>query len=52
MIEPTLKSLAEKHNVKKMVCRKCYARLHIRAKNCRKSKCGHSSDIRPKKKLK
>ena len=52
MIEPTLKSLAERHNSKKMVCRKCYARLDIRAKNCRKSKCGHSSDIRPKKKLK
>ena len=52
MIEPTLKSLAEGHNVKKMVCRKCYARLPIRAKKCRKSKCGNSTDIRIKKKLK
>lgn len=33
------------------VCR-CYARLHPRAKNCRKKKCGHSNQLRPKKKLK
>ena len=30
----------------------CYARLHPRAKNCRKKKCGHTSQLRPKKKLK
>ena len=35
-----------------MICRKCYARLHPRATNCRKKKCGHTSNIRPKKKLK
>lgn len=52
MIDPTLKSLAESYGVKKMICRKCYARLPLRAKNCRKSKCGHSSDLRIKKKLK
>ena len=52
MIDPTLKSLAESHGVKKMICRKCYARLPLRAKNCRKSKCGHSSDLRIKKKIK
>ena len=52
MIEPTLKSLAESHNVRKMVCRKCYARLPLRITNCRKKKCGHTSDIRIKKKLK
>ena len=52
MIEPTLKTLAESYNSKKMVCRKCYARLDIRAKKCRKNKCGHSTDIRIKKKLK
>ena len=32
--------------------RKCYARLHPRATNCRKKACGHTSNIRPKKKLK
>ncbi|CAF1254778.1 unnamed protein product [Didymodactylos carnosus] len=30
----------------------CYARLHPRAVNCRKRKCGHTSNLRPKKKLK
>ena len=31
---------------------RCYARLPPRAHNCRKRKCGHSSNLRPKKKLK
>lgn len=35
-----------------MICRKCYARLHARAVNCRKKKCGHTNQLRPKKKLK
>ncbi|CAE7235341.1 Ub-CEP52-2 [Symbiodinium natans] len=35
-----------------MICRRCYARLHARAVNCRKKKCGHSNQLRPKKKLK
>ena len=52
MIEPTLKSLAESYRVKKLICRKCYARLHIRETNCRKKGCGHTSDLRMKKKLK
>jgi len=52
VIEPLLQELARKSNVDKKVCRKCYARLHPRAKNCRKKKCGRSSAIRPKKKLK
>eukprot|EP00850_Spirogloea_muscicola_P020762 SM000226S07403 [mRNA] locus=s226:6972:8639:- [translate_table: standard] len=30
----------------------CYARLHPRAVNCRKKKCGHSNQLRPKKKKK
>lgn len=29
---------------------RCYARLPPRATNCRKKKCGHSSQLRPKKK--
>ena len=30
----------------------CYARLPPRAVNCRKKKCGHTNQLRPKKKLK
>merc|ERR1712147_480302 len=52
VIEPSLRVLAQKYNCDKMICRKCYARLHPRAVNCRKKKCGHTSSIRPKKKLK
>lgn len=52
IIEPSLRMLASKYNCEKMICRKCYARLHPRATNCRKRKCGHSNNLRPKKKLK
>ena len=52
IIEPSLKVLAGKYNCEKQICRKCYARLPPRATNCRKRKCGHSSQLRPKKKLK
>lgn len=41
VIEPALMELAKKFNCEKMICRKCYARLHPRAVNCRKKKCGH-----------
>ena len=51
IIEPSLRQLAQKYNCDKMICRKCYARLHPRAVNCRKKKCGHSNNLRPKKKL-
>jgi len=51
-IDPTLAALAKKYNCDRMICRKCYARLPPRAKNCRKKKCGHTSQLRPKKKLK
>ena len=51
IIEPSLRMLAQKYNCDKMICRKCYARLHPRATNCRKRKCGRTSNIRPKKKL-
>ncbi|PWA85718.1 hypothetical protein CTI12_AA147080 [Artemisia annua] len=47
-IEPSLLALVKKHQDKK-ICRKCYARLHPRATNCRKKKCGHSTQLRPKK---
>ena len=50
--DPSLAALARTYNVEKNVCRKCYARLPPRAKNCRKKKCGHTNQLRPKKKLK
>ena len=50
--DPTLAALAKTFSCEKMVCRKCYARLPPRATNCRKKKCGHTSQLRPKKKLK
>uniref|UniRef100_A0A2I3H4R3 Ubiquitin-ribosomal protein eL40 fusion protein n=1 Tax=Nomascus leucogenys TaxID=61853 RepID=A0A2I3H4R3_NOMLE len=35
-----------------MICHKCYARLHPCAVSCRKKKCGHTNNLRPKKKVK
>ena len=48
MLEPNSKHLAQKYLCNKKICRKCYARLHIRAINCRKC---HSKDLRIKKKI-
>ncbi|PAN13736.1 hypothetical protein GQ55_2G350000 [Panicum hallii var. hallii] len=50
-IEPSLRELAQKYNEKKMICRKCYARLPNRATNCRKKKCGHTNELRAKKRF-
>ncbi|XP_044334299.1 ubiquitin isoform X2 [Triticum aestivum] len=50
-MEPNLLALALKYRQHRLVCRKCYARLPLRSANCRKKKCGHSNDIRPKEKL-
>jgi large subunit ribosomal protein L40e len=50
--DPSLAALAKTFNCDKAICRKCYARLPPRATNCRKKKCGHSNQLRPKKKLK
>lgn len=52
VIDPALQALARKYKCDKMICRKCYSRINIRARNCRKKKCGHAADLRPKKKLK
>ncbi len=52
VMEPSLRLLASEYKVDKMICRKCYASLPPRATNCRKKKCGHSNQLRPKKKLK
>mmetsp|Transcript_10588 Transcript_10588/g.15502 ORF Transcript_10588/g.15502 Transcript_10588/m.15502 type:complete len:126 (-) Transcript_10588:124-501(-) len=51
VIEPSLQALARKYNCEKQICRDCYARLPPKAKNCRKKKCGHSSNLRIKKKI-
>lgn len=50
-IDPAGRLLASQYKCDKMVCRKCYARLPLRAVNCRKRKCGHSNQLRPKKKI-
>ena len=50
--DPTLAQIAKKTNCDKMICRKCYARLPLRTKTCRKKKCGHTTQLRLKKKLK
>ncbi|XP_073365104.1 ubiquitin-ribosomal protein eL40z fusion protein-like [Aegilops tauschii subsp. strangulata] len=42
-LEPNLRILAQKYNENKLVCR--------RATNCRKKKCGHSNQIREKKRF-
>merc|ERR1719331_205216 len=52
VIEPSLVVLAKKFNQDKKICRICYARLPARATNCRKKQCGHTNQLRPKKKLK
>ncbi|XP_010333480.1 ubiquitin-ribosomal protein eL40 fusion protein-like [Saimiri boliviensis] len=52
IIEPSLHQLAQKYSWDKMICRKCYARLHPRAVNCCKRKYGHTNNLRPKKKVK
>ncbi|XP_057252275.1 uncharacterized protein LOC130592122, partial [Beta vulgaris subsp. vulgaris] len=47
---PSALALAQKYNQHKKICRKyCYARLPLRATNCRKKKCGHSNELRLKK---
>ncbi|XP_036269305.1 ubiquitin-60S ribosomal protein L40-like [Pipistrellus kuhlii] len=52
IIEPSLGQLAQNYNCDKMICRKCYARLHPRAVNCRTKKCGLTNNLRPKKEVK
>ncbi|VAH41850.1 unnamed protein product [Triticum turgidum subsp. durum] len=50
-ISPSLLALALRYNENKMICRKRYGRLPPGATNCRKKKCGHSNDLRPKKRF-
>ena len=51
-IAPALAELARTYHCDKKVCRKCFARLPLRAHNCRKKRCGRSSSLRLKKKIK
>lgn len=32
-----------------LICRNCYARNPMKATSCRKARCGHCSNLRPKK---
>nr|XP_043621398.1 ubiquitin-like [Erigeron canadensis] len=50
-VDPNLLQLALKYVQRLSICRKCYARLHPRAVNCRKKKCGHSNEVRKKHSL-
>ncbi len=52
VMEPSVAAIAKEYNIEKKVCRKCYARLPPKATNCRKRKCGHSNQLRIKKKPK
>ncbi|CAM0901598.1 unnamed protein product [Alopecurus aequalis] len=46
-IPPSIRAIALSYIKDKMICRKCYARLPPRSTNCRKKKCGRSTDLRP-----
>jgi len=52
VMDPTIAAIAKKFNCDKKVCRKCYATLPMKATNCRKRKCGHTNQLRLKKKPK
>ena len=52
VMDPTIAAIAKKYNCEKKICRKCYATLPVKATNCRKRKCGHTNQLRLKKKPK
>lgn len=52
VMDPTIAAIAKKKNCDKKICRKCYATLPLKATNCRKRKCGHTNQLRLKKKPK
>ena len=52
VMDPTIAAVAKKFNCDKKICRKCYATLPLKATNCRKRKCGHTNQLRLKKKPK
>ena len=48
-VDPAFYALSQKIYLEKKICRDCYGRNPINAFTCRKRKCGHSSNLRPKK---
>lgn len=51
-MDPAFIALVEKYIYNKKICRKCFGTNSIKARVCRKRKCGHCSDLRLKKQLK
>ncbi|KAJ4746188.1 Ubiquitin-60S ribosomal protein L40 [Rhynchospora pubera] len=43
-----IRYIGQKQNVIRMICHKCYGRLAPNATNCRRRKCGGSSNVRRK----
>lgn len=51
-VDPAFFALALKKILDKKICRDCYGRNPVDAFTCRKRKCGHSANLRPKKAIK
>jgi ubiquitin/ribosomal protein L40E len=52
VITDTDRVFVMEQRTKVLICRGCYSRNSIRARCCRKSGCGHSANLRNKKKFK
>ena len=50
-MDPAFIALVEKYIYNKKICRSCFGTNSIKARVCRKRKCGHCSDLRLKKKI-
>ena len=50
-IDPITEGLATRYRLRKKICRKCYSLLSLKARTCRKRRCGRWADIRPRKAL-
>ena len=46
--DPAFIVLVENY-LKKQICRRCYSTTHAKATVCRKRKCGHCKELRPRK---
>ena len=51
-MDPAFIALVEKYIYNKKICRRCFGTNSIKARVCRKRKCGHCGDLRLKKQLK
>lgn len=47
--DPIIKELCKNYRVEKLICRKCYAKLPIGARTCRKRRCGKWADLRKRR---